>query len=277
MGIFNNLFGAVPNTNPAAVANQQTPGNIPAQAQQTMQGQQNLSTAPNGVVPAMDDKQLQKTGEVKQEAPLAEFKDLWKNEPKLDAAGKPIVENNSIFGQVDSAALLKAAQQIDFTKDIVTPEVLQAIQAGGEQGTAAFLSVLNKSNQLVYAKSAEVTTALIEKGLREAEGRFVDKLPQHVRAANVSDLVSQNPMFNDPAARPIIDMVVKQLQANNPNATPRELDEMAGKYFTQFGSTLNTATRNGTADNTRSGNPLRHSEQDFSFMLDEQSNPFGSQ
>jgi len=285
MSIFSNLFGPTPNTNQAVPAPGQgpqpnpnapsQPGNIPVQAAQNMQGQQTQGTNGGGTVPALNNAELNKTAKAEHETPLAEFTDLWKNDLKLDANGKEVTQDTSVFGNIDQDALLKAAQTIDFTKDVMTPEILQAIQAGGEQGTSALMQAMNKVQQLTYAKSATVTTQLIERAISTAEARFAAKLPTHVRAANVNDLISQNPMYTNPSTRPVVDMVVAQLQAKYPNASTQEIDQIAGKYFQQFGSTLAPSSGNTANSPANSGkrSGLQQTDQDFSFML-EDNNPF---
>lgn len=214
MSILSSIFG--PST-PA----QPQPGNIPEGT--TPSAPQLPNTAPNGTIPKQEEN--------KTAAPLDEFKDLWKNDPNANPNTNPA--NSDIFQNVNPDDLMKAASQIDFTK-VVTPEIIQAIQAGGEEGTKALMQALNKTQQLGYAQSAHATTVLINKALKDARESFVAELPKHIRDRNASDLIKETPAYSHPAAAPLVESLVRQLQTKYPDASPKELTEMANKYVTQF-------------------------------------------
>ncbi len=222
--VISNIFGG--NANTAAPAQQPTPattpGNIPEGT--TASDPQLSKTAPNGTVPEQP----------KTSAPLDEFTDIWKNEPTDPNA--PVVDK-SIFGKVNTEELMKAASNIDFTK-VITPEMMQAIQAGGEAGTAALIQAVNKTQQLGYAQSTHATTILIEQAMAKAREQFIAELPTHIRDKNASDLIKETPAYAHPAAQPLIEAMVSRLQVKYPNATPRELTDMANKYVQGFATSV---------------------------------------
>lgn len=199
-----------------------TPGNIPENT--TPSDPQLPNTAPNGAIPEQK----------KDAAPLDEFADLWKNEP-TDPNAAPV--DNSVFGKVNTEELMKAAGNIDFTK-VITPDMMQAIQAGGEEGTKALIQAVNKTQQLGYAQSTHATTILIEQAIAKTKESFLAELPKHIRDKNTSELVKETPAFAHPAAQPLVEALVGRLQVKYPNATSRELTDMANKYVQGFANSV---------------------------------------
>lgn len=221
------IFGGAATAQPAAPQPTQqqaqpNPGQIPPNT--GIPAQQLPNTAANGLVPEQQ----------KEVAPLDEFADLWKNEPT--DPNKPPVDN-SMFGKVDGDQLMQAASQIDFTK-VVTPEMLQDIQAGGEAGTKALLQALNKTQQLGYAQSTHATTILIEKAMLKAKEQFTADLPNHIRNSSLNAAIKETPAYQHPAAQPLIQGLTTQLQVKYPNATPGELADMANRYITNFAAQM---------------------------------------
>lgn len=221
MSILSSIFGSSTPAQPAQQPAQPQPGNIPEGT--TPSVPQLANTAPNGTIPKQEEN--------KAAAPLEEFKDLWKNDPNATPSTNPA--NTDVFQNVNPDDLMKAASQIDFTK-VVTPEIIQAIQAGGEEGTKALLQALNKTQQLGYAQSAHATTVLINKALKDAREQFVSELPKHIRDRNTTDLIKETPAYSHPAAAPLVESLIKQMQVKYPDASPKELTDMANKYVTQF-------------------------------------------
>lgn len=238
MSILSSIFGGGNSSQPAPVNPVPQPGNIPEGT--TSSAPQLPNTAPNGAVPKQEEN--------KTTAPLDEFKDLWKNDATDPAKQNPA--NSDIFQNVNPDDLMKAASQIDFTK-VVTPEIIQAIQAGGEEGTKALLQALNKTQQLGYAQSAHATTVLINKALKDARESFMSELPKHIRDRNASDLIKETPAYSHPAAAPLVESLVKQMQIKYPDASPKELTDMANKYVTQFADAMKPNQKQSETTSTK--------------------------
>jgi hypothetical protein len=166
-------------------------------------------------------------------SPFADFADLWKNDTN---AANP--NAGSIFN-VDAAKLQEAASKVDFTK-VVTPEMMQGIQAGGEEATQAFIQAMNKMSQQVYAQSAAASIGLVEQATKKAREQFVSEIPDLLKKQQVnSNLRDENPVFNDPAVAPLMQALESQLVVKFPNATSTELKEMAKNYISGLGSVFN--------------------------------------
>lgn len=216
---------------PAAPTGPSQPGSIPASAPNS--GATSTGAAPNGTLPAAG-------GDLAAPAatPLDAFKDIWNTEPADPANPKP---DGSVFGNVDPKKFMEAAGKIDFSK-AVTPEQLQAIAAGGEGAVAAFAAALNKTAQGVYAQSAYATTKIVEQALAKSKDSFLTELPQHIKRQQVSsNLHEANPIFSNPAVKPIISALEAQMTVKYPQATATEITTMAQNYVAALGTSFTPA------------------------------------
>lgn len=219
MNIMQKVFGSTPPVQPAQPA-QPTMQVPPGTAIPPGGGQSSGdlgATAANGVIPP-------------EAAPLDQFKDLWKDAP-IDPAVAPV--DTSIFGKVNGDDLMKAASSLDFTKTI-SPEILAAAKAGGEEGIAALMKAINSTAQFTYAQSAAATTKLIEQAIAKHTTQLQAGLPKALRQHATDDLIKGDPMLSHPAAKPVLDGIVAQLQVKFPDATPAQLKDQAEQYLVAF-------------------------------------------
>jgi hypothetical protein len=231
MNVLHKLFGAPsPQTlSPAQGANpaiqeqvaaqnaQPTPGNIPAQNAMP-------ASATNPTVPASS------------AAPegLDKYKDMW-SIPE-DQMPKP---PESAFAGVTPEAIAAVAAKTDFTK-AVTPEMMQAISAGGEGAVAAMIQAMNAVAQKGYSDNAQASIKLIETALEKQRGQFEAALPNLIKQQNVNNnLRSSNPIFNHPAAIPMLETLQKQLQLKNPTADAATIQQQAEEFLISFATTAN--------------------------------------
>lgn len=223
MDMFKGITGSAPA--PQAQQTQPTgPGAIPPQAAAT--GGTNAGTAPNGTVP-----QAATASEPK--APLDDFSKLWETDP--NAAVAP----TTVFGDVDPKKFMEAAGKVDFSRAI-KPEMLQAIQAGGEDGMKAFAAAMNSVAQNVYAQASFASTKITEQALAKARESFTAEIPNLVKSQQAAEaLRAENPIFSHPAASPILSAIQQQLVVKYPNATAAELSTMAKTYLENFATGIN--------------------------------------
>lgn len=227
--LFNNIGGnaqqqqqpmSQAQTNNPAIPQQQTPaqpGNIPAQ-------NANPASSTNPTVPAASVVATTSAPEG-----LDKFTDMW-NIP-ADQLPKP---PESPFAGVTPEALQKVAGNTDFSK-VVTPEMMTAISAGGEQAAAAMLQALNAVAQQTYAQSAGASMKLIDTALEKQRTQFQAELPNLIKSQTVTEnLRTSNPIFNHPAAAPMLDTLQKQIQLKNPNATAEQIRAQAEDYLVSF-------------------------------------------
>ena len=234
MGMFSNLFngGQPPAAQPAQPGTQTSPpgpGNIPPTA--ATGGATNSVTAPNGVLPTTGD-QINKTPDPA--TPFAEYAELWKTAPTDPNAPA----STGVFGELDPKKFMEVAGKMDFSKAI-TPDQLQKIQAGGEEGLRAFASAMNTVAQQTFAQAAFAATKITEQGLTKARETFVAELPTHIKRHQVSDnLRNTNPIFNNPAVAPLIQAMESQFTVKYPSATPTEITQMAQNYIASLGAAI---------------------------------------
>ena len=186
---------------------QPTPGNIPDNA--------GASSSTNPTVPA---------GVPGADAQLAEFAELWQ-------PNKNQQPDAPLFGNVDPAKLMAAAQKTDFSKAI-PKDALEKINAGGPGAMEAFSGAMNQVAQTVFANNALTSAKLIDQALKKQAELFEAKLPGIIKQHTLSDnLRSENPLFSNPAVQPLISALELKLAQKFPQATAGELTGMAKNYL----------------------------------------------
>jgi hypothetical protein len=253
MSFFQNLFGSA--TQPANPQQQQQqqpaqqpqaqpapPGNIPAQPNNGTQ--QSAGTAPNGVVP----EQPQQV-----ESPLDQFKDIWQPVENQSDPNAPLLN-------VDPKKLAEASRKTNFA-GMINPQLMEKIQQGGPEATQAFAAAMNQVAQGVYAQSAFASSKIVEAAVAKAKQQLIAEMPNQFKRQQVSDtLRSENPVFNHPAASPILSAVERQLSMKFPNAQPSEISGMAKQYITNF---ANAVSPQQQTENKKSGK----NDEDWSNFL----------
>lgn len=208
MGIFD-IFGSQPTTPPAPAA---TPATNPG----------NLSQNPTPATPgnaAVPDTPVN-------ESPMDQFSDLWQPSENTGTP-EPLIN-------IDPKQLADAAKKTDFSK-IISPELRQQVEQGGEAGTIAMMQAMNQMAQAVYAQSAFANSKIIEQAVSKARDQFNSDIPAHVKKMQVSDtLRTENPVFNHPSASPLLSAIEAQITTKYPNASANEITTMAKKYIENF-------------------------------------------
>lgn len=209
MGIFDMFMGGN-----SQQQQQPVPGNMQAPGSQ----QQDNSAA--GVIPG-----AQATSEEGKTAdPLANFANLW--EP---VSNKDDSASLADF-RLDPTKLQEVVSKASFT-GTVTPDHLRAIANGGEDAVKAFQDSLNSVAQNVMMQATlaanKMTEQMVSKALAAQEAKFPKLIKQHNTAEQLS---AANPLFSNPAVKPILEAVQYQLQAKNPNASASEIVAMSQDF-----------------------------------------------
>lgn len=190
-------------------------------------------TASNGVVPA--DPNAAPAEPNLPKSPLDPFQDLWET-PKIDPnKPKPEVIDLSL----DPVKLKEIVSKANFAQNI-TPENIAAIQAGGDGAMAAFQETLNTVAQQTMLQSTLVANKLVEQAVAKMTLEQEAKIPELVRqSATNSSLVEANPLYSDPAVKPMVEMAQSQLAIKFPDATPAELTKMSKDFILAMGKAFN--------------------------------------
>lgn len=227
MSIFDKLFGSQQPATPAAPAAgiPTQPGNLNPGAPS---GDPANPTLPNGAVDASK----------KDQSPLDQFTQLW--EPVAVDPNAPKPEPLVNF---DPKQVAEAAKKLDFSK-LVTPDQMQAITAGGEGAAQAFMQAMNSVAQGAFAQSMFANSKMTEQAVAKAQAMFENMIPAHVKKLTVSDnLRSENPVFNHPAASPILGAIEAQMSVKFPNASPTELTALAKQYLENFADAVKAPSK----------------------------------
>lgn len=198
---------------------QQQSGNQQQQQQQPLAGtQQNIQ----------QNQQTQQGALVKDTppAPLESFKGLWETDPNKAAGDKP----KGILPEITVEQLSETLAKSNFLSS-VDPE-LMAKAAGGD--SAAFGEVINTGLRNVLAQSVLASRGLVETGTRNHGEQLRTSLPSMVRSSTVQDSLSGNPLFSNPQAKPMVDMVRSQLEAKHPQASSKEIADMTQAFVSDF-------------------------------------------
>jgi len=219
MGMFDNMFA------PAAPATPVTPGNLPDGS--ATPAPATPGTAANGAVPAAAPAEP-----ATPDSPLDEFKTLWEDLP-TDPNAAPDTPT-----VLDPAKLKEVITKADFTQ-VITPENLTAIAAGGEEAQAAFTASMNAVAQQVLLQATLAGNKMTEQAVAAAIAKQTESIPELIRTQSLSNnLVKANPIFSNPAAKPIMEALQSQLAVKNPTATPDELATMTQEFVVALGQQL---------------------------------------
>ena len=220
MSIFD-IFSSKPAAAPAPTAPAQPAANNPAQPAPNTDPAAAVTPAP---APAA--------------TPLDQFTKLWETDPN---SGTPA--DTSLFGAVDPKKVFEAAKGANFA-GAISPEVLQAVAAGGEGATAALQQAINSSTQAAFAQAMIASTKLIEQAITKTNAKNLADLPGLVKRHTAADsLHTENPALSNPAAAPIIAAVQAQLALKHPDATASQLKAMATDYLSNFADVVKPAPK----------------------------------
>lgn len=222
---------------------QPNPGNM--QPGGTGNTQNNTNTAANGTIPTNDNTNNQQQAN---KNPLDAFNDLWET-PKLKEGEK---EQENMFN-VDPVKLREAAGKVPFDQ-VITPEIRATIAKGGEEGVNASISAMNTMVQSVYAQSALATTKIVEKAINDAQAKWDANLPNVIKRHNVGNsLREENPAMNHAAVAPLISALESKLVQKYPNATTKEINDMAKDYMRQTFTAIFPEMKNTSDEGTGTG------------------------
>src|SRR6266478_155914 len=166
-------------------------------------------------------------------SPLDGYLKLWEIDPN---AKPPASLVPSIT--VDPKKIMEGARGVDFTKSL-SAATLEGISKGD---TKAFLAGINEVGQGALAHASVMASNLVTAALTAQEKAFREEvMPDMLRKHNVSNaLRTDNPMFDNPAVKPVLSMIENQFQIKNPNASASEITTLAKQYLSGFATEILT-------------------------------------
>lgn len=239
---------------------------VPVQQQQQVQQQptpqnKNVKATNSSTVP--DNSNTDKTSnnedvnnDVEGDDPLLKFDSIW--QPNVDKDGKPIQNKknaaDAYLPPIDPEKLRGMVDKMDFTRNI-TKEERAAIAGGGEGAVEAMFSVLNKTQRQSFVTALTALSRLTEHGFQNAQGRFVEQIPDHVRNLMTEDGMSSvgvsSAILKNPAFAPLVQGVRRQYLQKFPKATPSEVTGAVNAYFQKMYDDMNSAVTQTKQQNTR--------------------------
>ena len=182
--------------------------------------------------------------------PLDKFNDLWT--PVKEGEGPQNFDPSKMF-EIDPAKIQQEVSKINFANS-VTPEMLAAIQGGGEDAQKAFVQAMNAVSQQTFAQSMLASAKLVEGAMTKANNSLDSRIEQRAKQLQASSsLRESNPALAHPAAAPIVSALESTFAQKHPTATPAELTKMAQEYLTMFAGVA--AGKKEEAASTKSGEP----------------------
>lgn len=157
------------------------------------------------------------------------YGDLWKLSEEQQKKQNQTFE---AFGaDVTPEKIIEAARQVDFTNSI-PKEVMEKILAGDQ---TALMQAINNVGQSAYAQSAMTSVNAAKQVAEKQDAHWQAKLPELVRELTQrNELSENNPLANDPATKPMYDMMLAQFQKKYPEATADQLKAHTTQYLNQF-------------------------------------------
>ena len=200
------------------------PGNIPA-PQPGAPAEQGVVPAPEVITPAEP---------AKPDSPLAKFEKLWEPIP-TDPNAPPA---HGELPELKAEDVQKVMANANFVPQI-TDEQKAAIVAGGEGAQEAFNAALNSVAQQVMVQATLVGNKLSEKQITAAIEKHMATIPELLRAAGSTEhLRTTNPLFENPAVKPIVEATQQQLLQKFPNASHAEITKMTEDFILAMGESF---------------------------------------
>ena len=165
------------------------------------------------------------TGE---QSPLAGYQDLW----QIDAtkAAPPVNWKPDI--KTDPVKLAAAAKSLDFTSSIPA----EVMTAAGKGDVTALAAVINHAGRMGFERATETNAGIVNEALEKQAKIYKDEvIPAVLRDYTIGQaLRDDNPLYQDPAAAPMLSMVESQLKTKYPTASPAEITTKAKEYVSGF-------------------------------------------
>lgn len=174
-------------------------------------------------------------------APLAGFEALWQSDPNKQA-----VQPTGVLPAVTAEQLSATLANSNFLANI--PQDLMTKAAGGD--SAAFADVINQGLRGVMLQAVLASHGLVNAGAKAQGEQLMGKLPSMVRSSTVTDSLTSNPLYNNPAIKPVMDSVRNQLETKYPQAGSSEIASMLDSYFADFGKAFTGGGAATDAGNT---------------------------
>ena len=227
MSIFQSLFGGGANNagNPTQQQQVQNNGQQQNSQQQGQQGQQE----------GQQQGQQQQTHTTTNQSPLDSFAEIWQTPTNVQNQAPNIAADAISFDANQMQAIRQKVGAMNFLAG-AKPETIQAALTGNVE---AFGSVINGAVQQALLQSMQLSGAMVNQGLRGRSQELMSHFPEIVRQQLASQQLRQdNPLFSNPATKPVLEALESALVRNQPGLTPQQVSQVAQSYLQEFAKNL---------------------------------------
>ena len=200
-------------------------------------------------------------------SPLENYSKLFDTDPTKVTPEPTMVPTMTM----DPKKLMEAAKGLDFSKT-VPPELMTRVLAGNDQ--QAVVDLVNHVGQVAYAQSAGASGKIVEAALTQQAKLFSEKvMPEVLRRYGASQsIAADNPIYANPAAKPVIKLIEDRLVQQNPKATPAEIAKQAQDYFLDLSTEIIKSAGKQVVDAPVKGDQQKASnkDQDWTRFFGEQ-------
>ena len=135
------------------------------------------------------------------------------------------------MGAEQLQALQQRVSTVNFLSGVKPESVAAAL--GGDQ--AAFMSVINSAVQAAMLQSVRVNNTMLNAAVNQRTQEIMKALPSNVQQALTANQLRQDlPIFNHPAAAPVLAALEQNLTLNQPGITPAQATQVAKSYLQNF-------------------------------------------
>lgn len=164
-------------------------------------------------------------------SPLDGYAKMWETDPN---APKPV--DTTVKFNPDPKAIQAAAAKINFSEVIPKDLAEKALKGDPE----AFAQAINLASQATYGQSAGASMKLIEGALAKQKEMFETQIiPQIVRQVSSRNAAAaDNELLQNPALKPMVDLVSANVLAKNPQASADEIAKVVNSTMKDFSTEL---------------------------------------
>jgi hypothetical protein len=194
-------------------------------------------------------------------SPLDAFTTLWQTAKNPDGTPKVVPTNqlNQPIFNFDAKAVSESASKMDFASAIPADTITKAL--GGD--ASAFAEAINAAVRTAVVGMTLNQGQLINQAMVANNGRITESLPSHIKQVQLRETESSNPVFDHPAAQPLVQSLKQMAFAKDPSASPAEINKMISDYLTGFA----TAVNENSPDTVKQRATVAKGETDWSTFL----------
>jgi hypothetical protein len=123
---------------------------------------------------------------------------------------------------------------MDFTSSIAPETIAKALSGDAN----AFAAALNQAVQTAVVGMTLNQGQLINQAVTANNARITDAIPSHIKQAQLRESDNSNPVFDHPAAQPLVQSLKQMALAKDPSASAAEINKTVSDYLNGFASAL---------------------------------------